>query len=71
MREVISVQYVEDRVSKDKKPYKITHVLMDDGTEAEYWGDDVKRGDMLEVFFHFNKVKARKTPKPIDSNHAT
>ncbi len=69
MREVIEIFGTEDKVSKDGKKYKITHLLVDDGSECELFGDDIKQGDLVEVFWHFNKVKARK--KPIDSNHAT
>ncbi len=65
MREIIDIQYVEDKVSKDKKKYKITHALLDDGEEVQGYGDDFKQGDLVEVFFHeqYGKVKMRKTPK--------
>lgn len=64
IREVIEIFHTENKVSKVGRKYKITHVLMDDGMEAEYFGNDVKQGDLLEVFFdnQHGKVKARKTP---------
>lgn len=62
MRSVISIEYKEEKLSKAKKRYTITHVLLDDGTEAEYFGSDVKVDDSVECFFHFGKVKCRHTP---------
>lgn len=60
MREIISIQYVEEKVSKEGKKYKITHGLLDDGTEAEGYGEHFKEGDLVEVFFHWNKIKMQK-----------
>jgi hypothetical protein len=68
MRTVISIEGVETK-EKDGKPYKITHLTVDTGMECLYYGDDVELGDKVEVFFddRYNQIKARKTPKPVDT----
>lgn len=65
MRKVISIEGRIKRTGKNGKKYTITYLTVDDGTEVEYYGYDVKVGDKLEVFFdnRWQKVKARKTPK--------
>lgn len=60
MRTVISIQHIEPRTDKDGKPYWRTHLLLDDGGEAIYWGKDIEVGDLVEVFFHKGMIKARK-----------
>lgn len=61
MREVIEIFGTEDKVSKDGKKYKITHLLVDDGSECELFGDDIKQGDLVMIFFHKGKIKASKS----------
>lgn len=62
MRTVISVEYKEQKISKVGKPYTITHIMVSDGTVAEFYGDEVRVGDSVEVFLHWGKIKARFTP---------
>jgi hypothetical protein len=62
VRLVISVEYKEKKVSKAGKPYTITHVMLDDGMMAEFFGDEARVGDQVEVFFHYGKIKCRFTP---------
>lgn len=54
---VIAIVHVEDRGE-----YQITHVLLDDGTEASGYGADFKMGDKVGVFFdeRYNKIKVKK-----------
>lgn len=63
MRKVIEIIGVEHRVSKASKHYAVTHVLVDDGTECQVYGTNIAVGDEVEVYFHYNKVKARKKPQ--------
>ena len=63
MRQVIRILGQEKRF-KDDKPYVLTWVTVDDGTECEFYGDDISIGDMVEVFFHWNKIKCRHSKKP-------
>lgn len=67
MRQVIEIMYIDERVSKEGDTYWITTVLLDDGTEAEFWGKGLRVGDELEVFFHKERIKARKTPPKLDN----
>jgi hypothetical protein len=60
MREVIKIIGTTGRTSKEGKPYNITHLQVDDGTEAEFYGTDVEVGDKVEVFLHYGKIKAQK-----------
>lgn len=57
---IISVEYVASHISKRGKAYQITHAILDDGTEAEGWGEDYKIGDKVEVFFDWGKIKMAK-----------
>lgn len=57
---IIFVEYVASHVSKRGQPYKITHAVLDDGTEAEGFGNDFKVGDKVEVFFDWGKIKMSK-----------
>lgn len=62
MRTIIKIEWVEPRkTAVGRKPYWRTHALLDDGTEAIGYGKDFDLGDKVEVFFHWNTVKMRKT----------
>lgn len=61
MRTVIEIQHIEPRTDKAGKPYFRTHVLLDTGEEAIYWGKDISVGDLVEVFFHKSMIKAKKS----------
>lgn len=60
MRKVIEILYIDKKVSKSGRRYAITTALLDDGTEAEYFGEGLRMQDEVEVFFHYGKVKCRK-----------
>lgn len=60
MRKVIRIIGSEGKTDTKDKPYFITHLLLDDGTEARYFGNDVEVGDEVEVFLHYGQIKARK-----------
>lgn len=60
MRTIVKIYGVEKRQSKAGAQYFITHCLTDVGDECEYYGNDLKLNDSVEVFFHYNKVKCRK-----------
>jgi len=64
MRKVIKILYTEKR-NHQAGDYHRTHIVVDDGQVAVYYGNDVKLGDELEVFYDpkWDVVKARKTPK--------
>lgn len=62
MRKVIEVLGVEHRVSRAKKRYAITHLLLDDGTEATMFGTNVAVGDEVMVAYHRGNIKAIKKP---------
>ena len=59
MRTIITIEGKEIRKAKDDTLYTITTVMTDDGTIAEFYGDDIHVGDQVEVFFHWGKVKCR------------
>lgn len=63
MRKVIEIQHIEPRTDKDGKPYWRTHLLLDDGGEAIYWGKDIEVGAHVMVAFHKGMIKAI---KPVD-----
>lgn len=63
MRRVIEIEYIDEKISKAGESYFITTVLLDDGSEAEYWGRDLRMEDEVEVFFHYGKIKCRKSPQ--------
>lgn len=60
MRTVIEIIGVEHRVSKADKRYTISHLLLDDGTEATMFGTNVEVGDEVMVAFHRGNIKAIK-----------
>jgi len=52
---------MERKTSKKGDEYHLTHALLDDGTEAIGYGTDFVPTDKVEVFFHYNKIKMRKS----------
>lgn len=60
MRRVIEIQHIEPRTDTNGKPYWRTHVLLDTGEEAIYWGKDIEVGDSVEVFLHKGMIKCKK-----------
>lgn len=60
VRRVIEIQHIEPRTDTKGKPYFRTHVLLDDGTEAVYWGTDIAVDNLVEVAFHKSMIKAIK-----------
>ena len=60
MRKVIEIQHIEPRTDKQGQPYTRTHVLLDDGTEAIFWGTDIAVDNLVEVAFHKGMIKAIK-----------
>lgn len=53
--------YIDERINKKTdKPYFITTALIDDGSEAEFFGEGLRIGDEVEVFYHFGKIKCRR-----------
>jgi len=68
MREIISIDHIEKKVSKKGVKYAITHALLDDGTEAAGYGLDFKVGDKVEVFFHWGIIKMRKPEWDLEGN---
>lgn len=61
MRRVIQINHIEKRSKKsDGSIYYRTHVLLDDGTEAVYWGRDIEVNTSVMVAFHKGMIKAIK-----------
>ena len=60
MRNIISIDHIESKVSKAGEDYHITHATLDDGSEARGFGRDFETGDKVEVFFHREQVKMKK-----------
>lgn len=61
MRRVISVNHIEKKHSNTTgEVYYKTHVTVDDGTEAQYFGRDIEVGDMVMIAFHKGQIKAIK-----------
>lgn len=64
MRKVLEIQGMEHRkVIKTGKRYTITHLLLDDGTEATFYGTNIDIGDNVMVAYHRGNIKAI---KPLD-----
>ena len=64
MRKVIAITHVEHLMSARKEKYAITHVLLEDGTEARFYGTNVKVGDSLEVFYSHGRIGCQHPRKP-------
>lgn len=62
MRTIINIIGIKHWEKDDKKHSK-TLALLDDGTEAYGYGSDYKLGDEVEVFFHWQEIKMRKSKK--------
>lgn len=60
MRTIISIEFVEEKLSGAQDIYWITHATVDDGTEVKGWGKHFEVGDEVEVFFHKEQVKMKK-----------
>lgn len=62
MAKINKILRVENRHTQvGNKPYKVTVAQMEDGSEATGYGDDFKAGDRVELFFHRNQIKIKKT----------
>lgn len=68
MRRVIEIQHIEPRTDTKGKPYWRTHLLLDDGTEAIYWGKDIEVGAHVMVALHKGMIKAI---KPVDKSRSS
>lgn len=73
MRTILSIDHTQKRTAKDGRKYALTYATLDDGGEAEGFGLSFKPGDKVEVFFHYGKIKMRKSdwdtePDPIPDN---
>lgn len=61
MRRIIEIEGVERKINKvTRKPYWITHAIVDDGTPCQGYGKDFDLDDKVEVFYHWGKIKMRK-----------
>lgn len=62
MRTVISIDGRTKQLSSEGREYTITYLTVDDGTECQYYGEDVNAGDEVEVFLdkRWDRIKARK-----------
>lgn len=63
MAKITDITKIETKKDRLGRPYKRTHAIMDDGTEAVGYSDDFKIGDKVEVFFdqQWNIIKFQKT----------
>ena len=60
MREIIEIEGVEEKVSKEGTTYWRTYAVVDDGTECIGFGKDFDLGDKVEVFLHKGFIKMKK-----------
>lgn len=60
MRKIISIQHLESWRDKLNKRHWRTHVLLDDGTEAQGYGKEFDIGDSVQVFYHKGVIKVQK-----------
>lgn len=58
VRRITTIVGVEKKF-KSKKPYFITHALLDHQDEALGYGKDFKVGDLVEYFYHAKWDKAK------------
>lgn len=69
MKTILKIVAVDKRVSKGGEAYAITHVILNDGLEGEFFGTDIQEGDRVRTFYDYkyDKVKVFKSKSHLTS----